>query len=81
MKSWQNTMLQILGTLAQVGNIAYGLSGSGVFGGGKTQIIVGASVGAIQIIGARIASWYNPDGTPAALPYVPVFTAPAETRK
>lgn len=71
MKAWQNITIQILGTLVHVGNISAQLSGSGVFGSGKTPVIIAAATAVLQSIAGTVAHWYNPDGTSAQAPYVP----------
>lgn len=69
MKAWQNTTLQVLLSLIQVGNFASQVSGSGLFGSGKTPLVIAAVTGGLQIVAARVASWYNPDGTPSTTAY------------
>lgn len=59
-----NILFQIMATLAQVGDVASGWVPA------KYQPIAAAVLGLIQAIVAVKAHSINPDGTPAAQPYI-----------
>ena len=70
MKAWQNISLQVVGTLFNLGNIAYQAAQGHTFGGGNTVNYIGFGLIALQAVAGVIAHWQNPDGTPAAAPYI-----------
>lgn len=64
MKSWQNILLQTAATLGQIYNVY------GTLVPDKYKPYAAAVIGIVQIIAARVAHSYNPDGTPASTPFV-----------
>lgn len=61
--SW-NMIIQVLATIAQALNVILDILP------GKQKAIAATVIGVIQVIVARAGSLSNPDGTPAAAPYI-----------
>ena len=64
MNKWVHYLLQAIGVVAQIGNVATNYVPP------KYQPIVAAVVGLAQAILHVYATNHNPDGTAATLPYV-----------
>jgi hypothetical protein len=64
MKLSLNVVVQILGTVVQALNAIGGMFPA------KQQVLIASIVGVIQAVVGLLAHFSNPDGTPAAAPYI-----------
>jgi hypothetical protein len=64
MKLSVNVVIQVLGTIVQVVNLVSGVVPK------DFEWVVAGVVGVIQAVTGILAHFANPDGTPAAAPYV-----------